>query len=484
VTRRRGATAIASSPVLVGVATTLVIVIAIFLAYNANRGLPWVPSYRLTMEVPSGANLVKGNEARIGGLRVGVIDDIKPVRRKDGRYVTLIDVKLETRVRPLPVDSKLLIRPRSALGLKYIQITEGNSATGFKDGATIPLANYERPRPVDVDEFYGMFSKRTRDASRHNLRGYGNSFAGRGASINRAIQAFVPLARNATAVFRNITDPDARFEEFFKEQGDAAGIVAPVAQIQAELFVALDRTFTAFADVARPFIQQSIEKGPSGLDTATEVFPRVRPFFGNAAQFFAELQPGTRALRASASDLADAFVTGTTNVRRSVSLNQNLTGFLRSLQRLAQDPLVPVALRDLTETVRALDPTLQQLTPAQTVCNYVGLFFRNASFLLSEGDSNGTWLRFVPIITPQGPNNETGPSSAPASGGGPNPINSSRNFLHYNPYPGAAGPGQLRECEAANERYAPSRTVIGNLPGGQGTTTQEQEVERQRERQR
>ena len=52
VTRRRGATAIASNPVLVGVATTLVIVVAVFLAYNANQGLPWVPTYRLTAEVP------------------------------------------------------------------------------------------------------------------------------------------------------------------------------------------------------------------------------------------------------------------------------------------------------------------------------------------------------------------------------------------------------------------------------------------------
>ena len=119
--------------------------------------------------------------------------------------------------------------------------------------------------------------------------------------------------------------------------------------------------------------------------------------------------------------------------------------------------------------MKALDPTLQYLTPAQTVCNYVDLLFRNASFLLGEGDANGTWLRFVPIITPQGPNNETGPSSAPASGGGPDPSNSSRNYLHDNPYPNTAGPGQTRECEAGNEKYRPGKTVIGNLPGGKGT---------------
>jgi hypothetical protein len=319
-----------------------------------------------------------------------------------------------------------------------------------------------------------MFDRRTREAAQENLRGYGSAFAGRGESINRAIEAFVPLTRNATRAFRSITNPNTRFKEFFKEQGDAAAIVAPVAEINATLFASLDRTFTAFADVARPYIQQSITKGPSGLDTATEVFPRVRPFFTNTAQFFRELQPGFGALRTSAHDLADAFVTGKTAVRRSIGLNTRLTGFLRSVERLAQDPLVPIALRDLVETVRALDPTLAYLTPEQTVCNYLGLFFRNASFLLSEGDANGTWLRFVPIITPQGPNNETGPSSAPASGGGPDQTNATRNFLHTNPYPNTASPGQTRECEAANEQFTPGKTVIGNLPGSQGTTTDEQ----------
>jgi len=472
--RRTGATAIASNPVLVGVATTLVIVVAVFLAYNANAGLPWVPSYRLTAEVPSAANLVRGNEARIGGLRVGVIDAITPIRRADGTYGSILDLKLETTVRPLPKDSTVIIRPRSALGLKYLQITRGTSSEGFKDGANIPITSYAAIRPVDIDVFYSMFDERTRKAAQDNLAGYGNAFAGRGQSINRAIEAFVPLARNAQAVFRSITSPDARLENFFKEQGDAARIVAPVAEIQGELFANLDRTFTAFAEVARPYIQQSIERGPSGLDTATDVFPKLRPFFSNAAQFFSELQPGTRALRASSEELADAFVTGVTATRRSVQLNSRLAGFLRALQRFSRDPVVPIGLRDLVSTVEALDPTLAYLTPAQTVCNYVGLFMRNASFLASEGDANGTWWRFIPIITPQGPNNETGPSSAPASGGGPTVVDSTRNFLHANMYPNTASPGQNpRECEAANEKYIGGRTVIGNPPGNQGINRQE-----------
>ena len=49
---------------------------------------------------------------------------------------------------------------------------------------------------------------------------------------------------------------------------------------------------------------------------------------------------------------------------------------------------------------------------------------------------------------PKGPNSEGMPSSGPANGGG-----DGKNFLHSNPYPNTASPGQTRECEAGNEPY-------------------------------
>ncbi|MDQ3871468.1 MAG: hypothetical protein M3301_07635, partial [Chloroflexota bacterium] len=102
---------------------------------------------------------------------------------------------------------------------------------------------------------------------------------------------------------------------------------------------------------------------------------------------------------------------------------------------------------------------------------YMTLWFRNTASLLSEGDRNGTWQRFIIILTPQGPNNEGGPSSAPASGPGD-------NFLHTNPYPNVGAPGQPKECEAANEPYIRGRTVIGNVPGTQSNTTEATEIDR------
>ena len=63
---------------LIGAVTVLVALVAVFIAYNANSGLPFVPTYELEAELPTGAKLVKGNEVAVGGFRVGVVDDIRP----------------------------------------------------------------------------------------------------------------------------------------------------------------------------------------------------------------------------------------------------------------------------------------------------------------------------------------------------------------------------------------------------------------------
>jgi hypothetical protein len=222
----------------------------------------------------------------------------------------------------------------------------------------------------------------------------------------------------------------------------------------------------ALREVARPYLQESITKGRPALDAAIESFPVQRPFLANSEGLFRELRPGVRALRSSAPVLADAVEVGAPTLRRSVALNRRLEPLLRELQTFAEDPRTELGVDALTDVVRTLDPTLQYLAPAQLQCNYISLWFRNVSSLLSEGDRNGTWQRFIIIATPQGPNNEGGPSSAPADGP------TVENHLHTNPYPNTASPGQPKECEAGNEGYARGRTVIGNIPGTQSATTE------------
>jgi virulence factor Mce-like protein len=462
---RQAGSSIAGNPVLIGAATVLVVIVAMFLSYNANAGLPFVPTYQLKVEAPSAAALVKGNEVRIGGARVGAVDTITTKRRQDGTSVALIGMKLERAVDPLPKDSTIIIRPKSALGLKYVEITRGTSEEGYEDGDTIPVSA-SKPTEVEFDEFVNMFDDETRPAMQENLRGFGDAFAGRGSSLNVALGVLPALLRDIQPVARNLSDPETGLKTFFNELGDAARIVAPAAESQASLFVNLDTTFTALAEVARPYIQDSITEARPALDAAIRSFPIQRPFLRNTEGLFRELRPGAKSLRTAAPDLADALELGTPTLRRSPALNRRLASLLTELQAFANDPVAPRGVKRLSETLEALKPPLDHLAPAQLTCNYLTLWFRNVSSLLSEGDVHGTWQRFIIIATPQGPNNEGGPSSAPANG--PN----SDNYLHSNPYPNTASPGQPKECESGNEPFRVGRKVIGNPSGKQPAATE------------
>jgi virulence factor Mce-like protein len=456
---------IAGNPVLIGAATVLVVIVAVFLAYNANAGLPFVPTYTVKAELPSGANLVVGNDVRIGGSRVGAVSEITAQRHKNGTTTALVTMKLEKDVAPLPEDSTVLVRQRSALGLKYVELTRGHQRRGFQDGATIPISQ-ATPQPVELDQVLNMFDAKTRRAAQLNTIGFGNALAGRGESINTAIGAFRPLLRDIIPVTRNLAAPDTHLKRMFQALANTASIVAPAAETEASLFRNLNTTMAALATVARPYIQQSITTARPALDSAIRNFPLQRPFLRNTQALFHDLRPGVQALRTAAPALSNALVIGTPVLRRSVALNRRLTPLLRELQTFSEDPMVSRGLKSATGTLATLRPTLNYLAPTQTQCNYVTEWFRNVSSLLSEGDSNGTWQRFIIVATPNGPNSEGAQASKPANGP------TVENHLHTNPYPNTAAPGQPKECEAANEPYIAGKTITSNVPGTQAARTE------------
>jgi ABC-type transporter Mla subunit MlaD len=465
---RGGIQGVASSPVIVGAVTVLVVIVAVFLAYNANNGLPFVSTYNLKARVPNANALVKGNEVRIGGSRVGVVKEVKPVQIGNGAIAAELDLSLDKGAEPIPANSTMIIRPKSPLGLKYLQIVPGDSRKGLAAGETIPLSA-ARPEPVDIDQFFDMFDEKTRTAIQRNNAGFGNAFAGRGPQINAAFGALRSFAEHGQPVLRSLVEPSTNFGGFWEALEDLSATVAPVAEQQASMFVALDRTFAAFARVSRPFIQETIEKGAPTLESVTADLPALRPFFRDSGRFFTALKPGARALGETSPTINAALRAGIPALNRSPVLNAQLTPTAEALLDFQGEDGVFNGLELLTDTNEVLAPTIKFIAPAQTTCNYLALTFQQLASAFSRGNGEGNWLSAVGFEAPTGPNAESAPSSAPANGPGV------KNHLHFNPYPRTAAPGQDDVCEAGNERYEPGKTVIGPSPRLWGTTTTNEE---------
>jgi virulence factor Mce-like protein len=462
---RSGLSGVASNPILVGAVTVLVIVVAVFLAYNANNGLPFVSTYNLKARVPNADALVKGNEVRIGGVRVGVVKKVVPVPLSDGRVAAELSLSLDKSAEPLPVDSTITVRPKSALGLKFLQVTPGDSKKGFEAGETIPVTAAQ-PEPVDIDEFFDMFDEPTRKAIRQNLAGFGNALAGRGPQLNEAFGALRRAVESGQPALRKIVEPSSNFAGFWRSLEALSATVAPVAETQASMFIALDRTFAAFARVSRPYIQETIEKSPPTLDEVNADLPAIRPFLVDSARFFTALRPGVKALAKTSPVIADSLHAGIPVLNASPVLNDQLQPTAEALVDFQEAPGTMAGLELLTDTNRVLKPAIVYVTPSQTVCNYWSLAFSEIANAASQGNANGNWLAFISFAPPEGPNSESTFASTPAD----DPDNK-ENHLHYNPYPQAAAPGQKKVCEAGNEKFVRGETVIGHSPELWGTTT-------------
>ena len=470
---------LAASPTLVGAVTVLVVVVAVFLSYQANQGLPFVPTYKISAELPNADTLVPGNDVRIGGIRVGQIKSVDPetvdnapcpndATRRCTTQVAKVNMELNQNLNPLPENSTVVVRSKSALGLKYLEIDRGNSSQGYKPGSTIPIAA-ARPEPVEIDQVFNMFDDPTRTAIQSNLLEFGNALAGRGVDLNEAIGQLKPLVQTLTPVMRNLADPATGLGNFVSSLSATAAEVAPVAEIQGQLFVDLDTTFAALARVSRPFIQESISRSPAAEDAAIATLPTIRPFLANTGKLFSELTPGIRAIAPVQKDVGGSVVEGVKALALAPAFNAQLDPTAQAVLNLANDSSARQGINALTDFNNTLGPPLSFITPAQSVCNYGSLLFRNVASFLSSGNGIGTSQRFIVLQPPLGPNSEIGPSSAPANGGG-----QPSNFLHYNPYPNTAAPGQERECEAGNEPYMAGQQVIGNVPGNQGIRTEGQ----------
>jgi virulence factor Mce-like protein len=473
---RRRSGSLAGNPLLIGAVTTLIVVVAVFLSYNANNGLPFVPTYNIKVALPEASGLQKSNQVKIAGTRVGIVDTM--TARQDprtGQVYAVASVKLEKNLEPLPADTHAVVQSVSAIGLKYLELEKGTSRQPLKAGTTLPVA--QTREPVDIDQLFNMFDQPTRKALKIDTNNFGNGVAGRGLGLNKTIAELRPLVTNAVPVLHNLASPQTALREFFIALERASGQAAPVADQQAALYSDLDTFFTAFAGASRS-LEEATVGGPRALEQAIHSLPFEAPFIRKAALFMHELRPSAAALITVAPPLGHAFKEGAINLKAATSLNKELAESAQALQAFGTNPVVSLGLEDFTQTLQIGSPLLAGIAPEQAICNYWTLAFRNVASLESQDIGVGTLARAGFKLAPTGPNNEGYPSSAVANGPSTeHPFHSTtiidNNHLHANPYPNVAGPGQPQLCEAGNEQWLPGHAVTTNLPASAVSTNRE-----------
>src|SRR3954452_23279242 len=483
---RGGTRQLSASPVLIGSVTLLIAIVAVFISYQANNGLPFVPTYQLKAEMPNGFKLVKGNEVRAGGFRGGIVKNITTARKTvDGkeRAIALLDLKLDKQIDPLSVDTTMSVRPRSALGLKYVELIPGRSKKTFQAGDTIPLSR-ATPNAPELEDVLSTFQPRTRDDARKSVENFGDSVAGRGEAINITIRELEPFTRYLLPVMRNLSSRKTELKGFFPGLGRAAAEAAPVAQVQARLFGEMATTFAAISRDPEA-LRETISESPPTLQAATESFRVQTPFLARFAAVSRDLQPGTALLPTTLPLVNAALKAGVPAFRETPALGEDLEDLFRAAEDLGDNPNTLLALKDLRQAVRVTKPALQFVAPFQTVCNDFVYFFNplgtHQSSLVPGGTSERILAKLVdtrqenslgsteskkPVDVPSGQDPQAEPAKQVlhTQYGVPAVYSQGRSYCQG----GQTGyPFRL----ASNPRYPGGHLVVdGNTPGLAGGT--------------
>jgi virulence factor Mce-like protein len=379
--RRKNTASVAANPILIGAVTVVVVVVAVFLAYNANKGLPFVPTFTIKVEVQNSQRLVVGNEVREGGTRVGQVAGIDPVKLDDGRVGAQLELQLDRKFSPLPDDTQFVIRSKGTLGLKYIDQVRGQSPTPYRENSVV-AAGPDSTTP-ELDDFFSTFDEPTRENIRRNLDTYASAFAGRGVDLNRTFAALPDLLQDLSPVMQTLGDPDTDLRGFFSELADFTRIVAPKADDFADFFTDAADTFEAFSRNPGA-LDETIRQSPPTLDVAIRELPVQRQLFRALADVGDETTAAASALRTSAPVISRALAVGTDVLPETVRLNEDLRGALQATGSLGRSPLANLTLDGLSDTAATLNPTLQYLGPHITVCNYWTYYWTFFADHLSE----------------------------------------------------------------------------------------------------
>jgi ABC-type transporter Mla subunit MlaD len=358
--------------VTLGLAGVLAALTLLYIGYNSPNSIPGRSYYTINAQFKNADNLTASYQVRIGGELVGQV-----LRPRVEHGLGVVDLQLKPEVGPLLSDTTLKVRPRSPVGVRFVELHPGTKGTPLKEGGTIPASNTSVT--VQIDQALATFDADHRKKTQQLLSQLGEGFLSRGEDINAAIKAAPPTLAHLQSVAQAVNDVSTGVE-----RNEIATGFAPEAKALRP-FAAEDKALAHDLDVA-----------PAALRSVQADLARVNPMLASLERVGANAEPtlrvalptlqNTRGLLAEAPAGLAALPTTLGNVRTAVPPT---LAVLKTLQ-----PVLPT----LDTTLKASLPLLGQLGPRD--CDF-RRFFGNWRDTLAYQASYSGLLRFSVEGTPE-----------------------------------------------------------------------------------
>jgi ABC-type transporter Mla subunit MlaD len=357
-----------------------------YIGFNAPNSIPGRGYYNLKAQFDDADNIAPHGQVRIGGKIVGQV--LRP-RIEDG--LAVVDLQIDPEYEPLRSDTVVEVRPRSAVGVRYVDIKAGESGRPLGEGEMIPAAQTKATRPLD--EVLGTFDPETRVRTQMFLREFGTGLAGRGEDLNDTIREAPDTLRGVDSVLGEIADRDDAAGNLVRGGATAATAADPVREQIRDGFEPEARALRPFSDEGDA-LRSTLDKAPPALNTLSGRLPAVEGLATELEGFAARVRP---VLKASPG----AF-------RQTSALLREARPGLRDANRtlrLANTAVNPTLA--LLDTVRPVLPIIEStLDNSKPLVERLGLygcdiinFGRRWGEMQGFGNAAGGVLRFN-VVTP------------------------------------------------------------------------------------
>ncbi|MEA2353206.1 MAG: hypothetical protein QOG41_518 [Thermoleophilaceae bacterium] len=337
----------------------LVVVLAVGLGASGDSS-----GYRVRAIFDNAANIVKGEDVKVAGAKVGAVDSLDVTKDKKAAVVLRID---KAGFSPFRTNADCIIRPQSLIGEKYVECRPGSAAAKelpkIPDGQSgagqhlLPLARTHSP--VDLDLVNDTLRRPFRERLAILLREFGTALAGRGDALNQAIHRANPALRDTDKVLAILASQNHTLSQLAV---DSDRVLAPLAarrkrvsdfivqanatgQATAERSADIERTFQRFPTFLRELKPTLVDLGALS-DEMTPVLVDLDRAAPDLNRFILELGPFSNAATPALRSLGQATDVGGPALSHSRPLIKKLATFAQNGR--------PVATR-LAEITRSLD---------------------------------------------------------------------------------------------------------------------------------
>lgn len=373
-----------------GLAAFLAVCAGVFLLmwrFGGGDINPLDSPYRVQAVVPNAVALALHADVRQAGVKIG---EVTKVSTRGNTAV--LQLQLDAGHAPVYRDARILVRTKTLIGENYVALDPGSPAGGrIASGGTLDLR--QAGQAVQLDQILSSLDRERRRSLQRALDGLGGGLRGRGADLNRFLEASTavidesaPVNAVLAADRRNVAGLVDDLGQVTRSLGDRAASVQLLARRSRTLGEAVatrDDALRATLDALPGFLRQA-RKTSGGLGALGR---QATPVAGDLAVATEQLVPAVQQLGPAAAETRRTMAALKSFTARATPLATHLRPFSKAGTGVA-DPL---------------EALLREFSPLQA---YLAPYARDIGGIIATNragsetvDSLGHYSRVVPLVS-------------------------------------------------------------------------------------